>query len=397
MKKEKRNIATASLLTNVGQLPWLPKNPRQWTQDDVDRTSRSIAEDPDFLEDRPILVTPKGNGKWIVFAGNLRYTAAKSIALRELPCVVYYPDDQKDYDTIKRRAMKDNGSFGSWDFDYLANEWDDLPLADWGVPAWESDPTKMNLSTKGKEGNEEYDEFMDKFEPKLTTDDCYTPPAVYDAVLKFVGTIANLKGKKIERPFFPGGDFENHPYTKASVVVDNPPFSILAKILRFYSQRQIPFFLFAPALTLFSATDCDLTYIISDVNITYENGAVVRTGFITNMIPDLRIWCCPEMKDLVEEAQPEEDKTKQGFVYPDNIVTAATLGKITTRHIELKIRKASCEPIKTSDSAEEQGRSLYGGGFILSDKAAAERAAATRLNLSDRERAIIERLNKQDG
>lgn len=402
MKKEKRNIATASLLTNIGQLSWLPKNPRQWTQDDVDRTSRSIAEDPDFLEDRPILVTPKGNGKWIVFAGNLRYTAAKSIALRELPCVVYYPDDQNDYDTIKRRAMKDNGSFGSWDFDYLANEWDDLPLADWGVPSWESDPTKMNLSTKGKEGNEEYDEFIDKFEPKLTTDDCYTPPAVYDAVLKFVGTIANLKGKKIERPFFPGGDFENHPYTKASVVVDNPPFSILAKILRFYSQRQIPFFLFAPALTLFSATDCDLTYIISDVNITYENGAVVRTGFITNMIPDLRIWCCPEMKDLVEEAQPEEDKTKQGFVYPDNIVTAATLGKITTRHIELKIRKASCEPIKTSDSAEEQGRSLYGGGFILSDKAAAERAAAeraaaTRLNLSDRERAIIERLNKQDG
>ena len=28
-----------------------------------------------------------------------------------------------------------------------------------------------------------YDEFVDKFKPKLTTDDCYTPPLVYEAVL----------------------------------------------------------------------------------------------------------------------------------------------------------------------------------------------------------------------
>ena len=27
-----------------------------------------------------------------------------------------------------------------------------------------------------------YEEFVDKFKPKLTTDDCYTPPPVYDAI-----------------------------------------------------------------------------------------------------------------------------------------------------------------------------------------------------------------------
>ena len=127
----------------------------------------------------------------------------------------------------------------------------------------------------------------------------------------------------------------------------------------------------------------------------------MRTGFLTNLVPDLRIWCCPDLRDRLIEAQPDEDKTKQGFVYPDNIVTSAILGKIVKRSIELKIRKASCEAIKQSDSAEEQGRALYGGGYIKSDlaaaeRAAAERAAATRLNLSDRERAIIERLNNQD-
>lgn len=404
MNKARLDIVVGKLVGNTGQLPWLPRNPRQWTLGDVNRTVRSIADDPDFLEDRPLLAVPAESGKgerYIVFAGNLRLKACKESGVRVAPVVVYFPETDEDRLTVKRRAMKDNGSFGSWDFDELANNWDDLPLADFGIPVWETDPTRLDLSTEGREGDEGYDEFVDKFRPKLTTDDCYTPPAVYDAVLKFVGTLTDLEGKKVERPFVPGGDYETYAYTPRSVVVDNPPFSILSQICRFYSERGIPFFLFAPALTLFTATDCDLTYIVAHAPITYENGAVVSTGFVTNMVPDIRIWCCPELGHYITEAQPDEDKTKQGFVYPDNIVTAAILGKIVKRDVELKIYKASCEAIKESDSAKAQGRGLFGGGFIMSDRAAAERAAAeraaaTRLSLSDREKEIIARLNEAD-
>ena len=350
--------------------------------------------------------------------------------MKTAPCVIHYPENDTDQQTIVRRAMKDNGTFGKFDWDKVANEWDDMPLADWGVPVWENEAQKQmhegGLSTQGREGAEGYDEFVDKFKQKLTTDDCYTPPEVYDAVKTFVGTITDLKGKKIERPFFPGGDYEKYEYTERSIVIDNPPFSILSKIIRFYCGRNIPFFLFGPALTLFTATDCDVTYIISDSDIVYENGASVRTGFITNLVPDLRIWCCPELSRMLDEVQGVEDKTRQGFVYPDNIVTAATLQKVVKRGAELKIRKVSCEAIKKSDSASAQGRQLYGGGFLLSDKAAEDRVAAeqaaeeqaaadfenarkeanerranqranaTRLNLSERERAIIERLNEQE-
>lgn len=42
------------------------------------------------------------------------------------------------------------------------------------------------LTTAGREGVEGYEEFVEKFKPKLTTDDCYTPAKVYDAVLSFV-------------------------------------------------------------------------------------------------------------------------------------------------------------------------------------------------------------------
>ena len=136
MKKKRQTVPLAMISLNTGQLAWLPKNPRQWTATDIERTASSITEDPDFLEDRPLLVTPLPAGGFVAFAGNLRHEGAVKAGLTEVPCVVYRPENGQDYDTIKRRAMKDNGSFGSWDYDTLANEWDDLPLTDWGVPAW---------------------------------------------------------------------------------------------------------------------------------------------------------------------------------------------------------------------------------------------------------------------
>lgn len=139
MKKERTTKKVAELVTNDGQLGWLPANPRTWTRNDIDRTSRSIAKDTDFLEDRPILAVPNG-GKFVVFAGNLRYTASKGLALKSVPVVVYTPETDEDKETIKRRAVLDNGQYGAWDYDALANEWDDLPLVEFGVPTWNPAP-----------------------------------------------------------------------------------------------------------------------------------------------------------------------------------------------------------------------------------------------------------------
>lgn len=138
MKKARKNIDISQLQLNSGQIPWLPKNPRQWTKTDVENTANSITEDPDFLEDRPLLVVPFNEAEtdYLVFGGNLRREGCEMAEENTPPCVVYYPESDEDYETIKRRAMKDNGSFGKWDFDTLANEWDDLPLPDYGVPAW---------------------------------------------------------------------------------------------------------------------------------------------------------------------------------------------------------------------------------------------------------------------
>lgn len=100
---------------------------------------------------------------------------------------------------------------------------------------------------------ETYEEFVEKFKPKKTTDDCYTPEPVYDAILEWVRNEYNIgEDVPIIRPFYPGGDYEHHDYPEGCVVVDNPPFSILKAITDFYLEREIKFFLFAPGLTLFS-------------------------------------------------------------------------------------------------------------------------------------------------
>ena len=147
MIKLSKTIKAKALLLNEGQLPWLPKNPRSWTRQDLDKMKASLQEDPDFMDDRPVVccALPGEKGKYVAFAGNLRSCAAKELDKeRDVPCIVYQPENNDDRDAIIRRAMKDNGSLGAWDYDLLANEWDAFPLADWGVPAWDFKAEKVN-------------------------------------------------------------------------------------------------------------------------------------------------------------------------------------------------------------------------------------------------------------
>ena len=60
---------------------------------------------------------------------------------------------------------------------------------------------------------ETYEEFTNKFKPKKTTDDCYTPPLVYAAVRDWVVAEYGIDAEKIARPFYPGGDYENFDYS----------------------------------------------------------------------------------------------------------------------------------------------------------------------------------------
>lgn len=249
-----------------------------------------------------------------------------------------------------------------------------------------------------KERMEDYEGFVEKFKPKKTTDDCYTPPAVYEAVLRRARELCRVPdGAPIVRPFWPGGDYERYDYPEGCVVVDNPPFSIITRIRRFYKERGISYFLFAPSLTLFSGCGDDECYIVTDTDITYENGAVVRTAFVTNMLPEWRVITDWRMRKYVQEAQAAakgQGHELPCYDYPANLITAARLQKVVREGVELRFPREECRFVRKLDSMG--GKGIYGGGFLVSSKAAAEKAAArarTHYELSRRERDIIGELD----
>lgn len=128
-----KRLPVEQIELNTGQIDGLPANPRQWTRDDIDRIAYSLRETPELFEMRPCIVFPH-EGKYILLAGNLRFTGARQNGDKDVPCCVVKADTPVE--KLKEIALKDNGSWGAWDFDALANEWSDLPLTDWGIPAW---------------------------------------------------------------------------------------------------------------------------------------------------------------------------------------------------------------------------------------------------------------------
>lgn len=252
--------------------------------------------------------------------------------------------------------------------------------------------------------NQGYDAFTEKFKPKKTTDDCYTPPLVYDAIRDWVCGEYGIDQTRIVRPFYPGGDYERFDYPDGCVVLDNPPFSILSRICEFYIDRGIAFFLFAPSLTCFSGRSVvmRMNHIICDADITYENGAVVRTAFVTSFggkiaqtAPTLRKAIERAMQTIKEGMRKELPK----YTYPDYVLTAAMMQKYAHYGVDFAVQKEDCTFIAKMDAQSEHGKTIFGGGLLLSEKAAAEKAAAEKAaahiwELSERERHIVAKLGE---
>jgi hypothetical protein len=255
----------------------------------------------------------------------------------------------------------------------------------------------------------DYEGFVEKFKPKKTTDDCYTPPEVMEVVNSYVERRWGIDRSRFVRPFWPGGDYEGHEYPDGCVVVDNPPFSMLAKIKRFYMERGIPFFLFCPSLTAFGSFDERCCVILSDSNIVYENGAIVRTGFVTSLPSPNVAESEPDLGDAInavcDELRHRGKKELPKYEYPLEVVTAARMQFYAAHHTRYAVPKGECCRIGAMDAQRAVGKTIFGGALLLSERAAAERAAAERAaaeraaahrwKLSDREREVQRLLSRK--
>ena len=101
-------------------------NPRFIGKDKFKKLVKSLQEFPEMLKLRPIVVDNNN----IILGGNMRYKAALELGMEDI--WVIQADDLSEKQK-QEFIIKDNSSFGDWDFEILANEWDIESLEDWGV------------------------------------------------------------------------------------------------------------------------------------------------------------------------------------------------------------------------------------------------------------------------
>ena len=112
---------------NTGQVPGLNANPREITITEYKKLKNSLAKNRGFTALNELKVFP-WHGKWITIGGNMRLQAMRELGWAEV-IAKPLPEDT-DIETLNRYILLDNASFGKWDFDCLANEYDSNDIVD---------------------------------------------------------------------------------------------------------------------------------------------------------------------------------------------------------------------------------------------------------------------------
>jgi len=102
---------------------------------------------------RPIIVDSEG----MILGGNMRFKALKELGYKEVPDEwVKYDGELTDAEK-QRFIIEDNLPLGEWDWDSLANNWDEEELIDWGldIPFYDiPEPNQKDFDENIKTENE---------------------------------------------------------------------------------------------------------------------------------------------------------------------------------------------------------------------------------------------------
>ena len=120
------------------ELNKLENNPRFIKDDKFKKLVNSIKDFPEMLEKRPLVIDEDG----IILGGNMRFRSCLELKLKEVPVIVAkgWTDEQK-----KEFVIKDNISSGEFDFNVLANEWDQTDLIEWGIDEYKLGSNLENI------------------------------------------------------------------------------------------------------------------------------------------------------------------------------------------------------------------------------------------------------------
>lgn len=141
----RRKVKAAAEYWPIADLALLENNPRTIKKADMDKLVKSIKDNPDYFEARPIILSNR-TGKNVIIAGNQRLKAAEQLGLKEVPAVLL---EGLTEDREREIIIRDNVSNGEWDMDELANSFAPEKLDEWGVilPGWNDMPDDFDDDT----------------------------------------------------------------------------------------------------------------------------------------------------------------------------------------------------------------------------------------------------------
>jgi len=118
----------------IGEVKANPNNPRLIKDDKFKKLVKSINEFPEMLQLRPIVV----NNDMVTLGGNMRLKACKEAGLKEVYIIKASNLSEAQQSEF---IIKDNVGFGEWDWDMIANQYDEEELKEWGfdLPIFDSE------------------------------------------------------------------------------------------------------------------------------------------------------------------------------------------------------------------------------------------------------------------
>ena len=125
----------------LSQIKPNPNNPRLIKDDKFKKLVKSLSEFPEMMEKRPMVCVTDTDGKLYPLGGNMRLKALQELKYKEIPDTWIMLADEWSEEKRNRFTISDNVSFGDWDWDTLANEWNVEELTEWGldIPNFEID------------------------------------------------------------------------------------------------------------------------------------------------------------------------------------------------------------------------------------------------------------------
>lgn len=147
----------------VSQLKANPTNPRIIKDDKFNKLVESLRGFPEMMEKRPMVCVTDVDGKMFPLGGNMRLRAIQELGMKDIPDTWVTLADDWTEEKRKEFTIKDNASFGEWNWDDLANEWDADLLSDWGIniPSFAAEPDYSILDDEDEDLQSQLDDMRD--------------------------------------------------------------------------------------------------------------------------------------------------------------------------------------------------------------------------------------------